>query len=454
MLAVKTRSKTDYIDYGNTPYTNWEKEWGIKGIGADPMVDPQGTPAADICLLVDKGQWKGALYWLYGDRLDQFSRSIRYGIVGGGQLGDGDAVIFYRLCAHALGGREQQDELARLLDTHFDAAVIQELHDKQKASKEEAYQQVRGILHQVAKQLPSPTATRVSDTVAGGLECSPDMEGCKEKFRQSLCTVATANFHCANPMLLLYGTSLRVSVEDLQAKKMAGLVVLPNVPKLEPKRRPPSTPPRQPVQKKSKLPWVTLVAGIVLGCALSIVLSYVATSLKLWFSGNREHPEIIRLREEVSASQQKITGLKSKMQELGFSFVLATGQDNWHEVLSLYKDEAVSSKPESYRPEDQFQIVGAIPSVAGKLVFVYHSKAAGEAQEVQRLVVFKDGKLYGEYEGCPKPKGISEGKLKFTMSNDDVRPIDFSKDIPSSINLEGQEYQFNQYQPTTTAPTN
>ena len=175
-----------------------------------------------------------------------------------------------------------------------------------------------------------------------------------------------------------------------------------------------------------------MVAGIVLGCALSIVLSYVATSLKLWFSGNREHPEIIRLREEVSASQQKITGLKSKMQELGFSFVLATGQDNWYEVLSLYKDEAVSSKPESYRPEDQFQIVGAIPSVAGKLVFVYHSKAAGEAQEVQRLVVFKDGKLYGEYEGCPKPKGISEGKLKFTMSNDDVRPIDFSKDIPSS----------------------
>ena len=149
MLAVKTRSKTiDYIDYGNTPYTDWEKEWGIKGIGADPA---EGDSVA-ICLLVDKGQWKGALYWLYGDRLDQFSRSIRYGIVGGGQLGDGDAAIFYRLCAHALGGREQQDELTRLLDTHFNNAVIQELHDKQKASKEEAYQQVRGILHQVAKQ--------------------------------------------------------------------------------------------------------------------------------------------------------------------------------------------------------------------------------------------------------------------------------------------------------------
>ena len=97
------------------------------------------------------------------------------------------------------------------------------------------------------------------------------------------------------------------------------------------------------------------------------------------------------------------------MQVLGFSFVLATGQDNWHEVLSLYKDEAVSSKPEIYRPEDQFQIVGAIPSVAGKLVFVYHSKAAGEAQEVQRLVVFKDGKLHGEYEGAQSQRAFRRG---------------------------------------------
>ena len=270
MFSVKTRSRSktiDYADFGNNPYTDWEKEWGIKGIGADPTT---GASAADICLLVDKGQWKGALYWLYGDRGDQYGRSIRYGIVGGGQLGDGDAAIFYRLCAHALGGREQQDELARLLDTHFDDDVIQELRDKQKASKEEAYQQVRGILHQVAKQLPSPAATRVSDTVAGGLECSPDMEGCKEKFRQSLYTVAAANFHCANPTLLLYGTSLRVSVEDLQAKKMAGLVVLPTVPKTVPKlemkqktvQKPRETgthpaPPYPPVRK-----WIVLVAGI------------------------------------------------------------------------------------------------------------------------------------------------------------------------------------------------
>ena len=96
------------------------------------------------------------------------------------------------------------------------------------------------------------------------------MEGCKEKFRQSLYTVAAANFHCANPMLLLYGTSLKVSVEDLQAKKMAGLVVLPTVPKTVPKlemkqktvQKPRETgthpaPPYPPVRK-----WIVLVAGI------------------------------------------------------------------------------------------------------------------------------------------------------------------------------------------------
>lgn len=272
MLSIKTRSKTiDYIDYGNTPYTNWEKEWCIKNIGADPLVDPRaGESAADICLLVDNGQWKGAVYWLYGNSKDKETRSIRYGIVGCGLVGDEDAKIFCRLCAHILEGREAQDNLAQLLDNHFTDEAIQELWNKQSSSKEEAYQQVRDILHHVAKQLPSPAATRVSDTVAGGLECSPDMEGCKEKFRQSLYTVAAANFHCANPMLLLYGTSLKVSVEDLQAKKMAGLVVLPTVPKTVPKlemkqktvQKPRETgthpaPPYPPVRK-----WIVLVAGI------------------------------------------------------------------------------------------------------------------------------------------------------------------------------------------------
>ena len=272
MLSVKTRSKTiDYIDYGNTPYTNWEKEWCIKNIGADPLVDPPaGESAADICLLVDNGQWKGAVYWLYGNRKDKENRSIRYGIVGCGLVGDDDAKIFCRLCAHILEGRKAQDNLAQLLDIHFTDEAIQELWNKQRSSKEEAYQQVLNILHQVVEKLPSLADTRVSDTVAGGLECSPDMEGCKEKFRQSLSTVAAANFHCANPMLLLYGTSLKVSVEDLKAKNLSGLVVLPTVPKTVPKlemkqktvqkSRETGThpaPPYPPVRK-----WIVLVAGI------------------------------------------------------------------------------------------------------------------------------------------------------------------------------------------------
>ena len=272
MLSIKTRSKTiDYIDYGNTPYTNWEKEWCIKNIGADPLVDPPaGESAADICLLVDNGQWKGAVYWLYGNRKDTKAHTLRYGIVGCGLVGDEDAKIFCRLCAHILEGRKAQDNLAQLLDIHFTDEAIQELWTKQRSSKEEAYQQVLNILHQVVGQLPSLADTRVSDTVAGGLECSPDMEGCKEKFRQSLSTVAAANFHCANPMLLLYGTSLKVSVEDLKAKNLSGLVVLPTVPKTVPKlemkqktvQKPRETgthpaPPYPPVRK-----WIVLVAGI------------------------------------------------------------------------------------------------------------------------------------------------------------------------------------------------
>ncbi|MBO5691589.1 MAG: hypothetical protein J6R96_07015 [Spirochaetaceae bacterium] len=268
MLSIKTRSKTiDYIDYGNTPYTNWEKEWCIKNIGADPMRVPlAGVSAADICLLVDNGQWKGAVYWLYGNRNDKETRSIRYGIVGCGLVGDEDAKIFCRLCAHILEGREAQDNLAQLLDIHFTDEAIQELGNKQRSSKEEAYQQVRGILSQVVGQLPNPADTKTPHASIGGLECSPDMEGCKEKFRQSLSTVAAANFHCANPMLLLYGTSLKVSVEDLKAKNLSGLVVLPTVPKLEMKPKPvqkprePVThpaPPYPPVRK-----WIVLVAGI------------------------------------------------------------------------------------------------------------------------------------------------------------------------------------------------
>ena len=272
MLSVKTRSKTiDYIDYGNTPYTNWEKEWCIKNIGADPLVDPPaGESAADICLLVDNGQWKGAVYWLYGNRKDTKAHTLRYGIVGCGLVGDEDAKIFCRLCAHILEGRKAQDNLAQLLDIHFTDEAIQELWNKQRSSKEEAYQQVLNILHQVVGQFPSLADTRVSDTVAGGLECSPDMEGCKEKFHQSLSTVAAANFHCANPMLLLYGTSLKVSVEDLKAKDLSGLVVLPTVPKTVPKlemkpkpvQKPRETgthpaPPYPPVRK-----WIVLVAGI------------------------------------------------------------------------------------------------------------------------------------------------------------------------------------------------
>ena len=272
MLSVKTRSKTiDYIDYGNTPYTNWEKEWCIKNIGADPLVDPPaGESVADICLLVDNGQWKGAVYWLYGNRNDKETRSIRYGIVGCGLVGDEDAKIFCRLCAHILEGRKAQDNLAQLLDIHFTDEAIQELWNKQRSSKEEAYQQVRGILSQVAGQLLDPAVTKTPHASIGGLECSPDMEGCKEKFLQSLSTVAAANFHCANPMLLLYGTSLKVSVEDLKAKNLSGLVVLPTVPKTVPKlemkpkpvQKPRETgthpaPPYPPVRK-----WIVLVAGI------------------------------------------------------------------------------------------------------------------------------------------------------------------------------------------------
>lgn len=281
------------------------------------------------------------------------------------------------------------------------------------------------------------------------------MAGCKAQFLQRLYTVTAANFHGKSATLLLYGTKLRVSVEELQAKKMAGLVVHPDVPRLEPRQnRPrPSVSPGQPRPKKSKLPWVTLVVGIVLGCALTIFLGKVAHSGNLRFFGNQENPEVISLRKEVAGHQQEITGLRRKVRELSFSFVLRTGQDNWDEVVDLYKDEATSSKPDIYRPEDQFQIIGAILSKAGNLVFV-HSQAAEQSEGSPRLAVFKDGKLHGAYEGCPKPKGISEGKLKFTMSNDDVRPIDFSKDIPSSINPGEQEYQFNRYQPTTTASTN
>ena len=272
MLSIKTRSKTiDYIDYGNTPYTDWEKEWCIKNIGADPLVDPPaGESAADICLLVDNGQWKGAVYWLYGNSKDKETRSIRYGIVGCGLVGDDDAKIFCRLCAHILEGREAQDNLAQLLDIHFTDEAIQELWNKQRSSKEEAYQQVLNILHQVVEKLPSLADTKTPHASICGLECSPDMEGCKEKFRQSLSTVAAANFHCANPMLLLYGTSLKVSVEDLKAKNLSGLVVLPTVPKSVPKlemkqktvQKPRETgthpaPPYPPVRK-----WIVLVAGI------------------------------------------------------------------------------------------------------------------------------------------------------------------------------------------------
>ena len=227
MLAVKTRSKTiDYTDFGNNPSTDWEKEWGIKGIGADPLVDPaKGASAADICLLVDKGQWKGALYWLYGDRGDQFSRSIRYGIVGGGQLGDGDAAIFYRLCAHALGGREQQDELARLLDTHFDAAVIQELHDKQKASMEEAYQQVRGILSQVADQLPEPADTApLGEDLTGSLRCELVTADNTKKIRQYM-KLLVCQKELEHPILLFHGvTGARVDTAVLGGR-VAGYLV-------------------------------------------------------------------------------------------------------------------------------------------------------------------------------------------------------------------------------------
>ena len=228
MLSVKTRSKTiDYnTGYGNTPSTDWEKEWGIKGIGADLMADPaKGTPAADVCLLVDKGQWKGALYWLYGDRLDQFSRSIRYGIVGGGQLGDGDAAIFYRLCAHALGGREQQYELAKLLDTHFNDDVIQELHDKQKSSKEEVYQQVQGILSQVAGQLPEPADTApLGEDFTGSLRCELVTADNTKKIRQYM-KLLVYKKELEHPILLFHGvTGARVDTAELGGR-VAGYLV-------------------------------------------------------------------------------------------------------------------------------------------------------------------------------------------------------------------------------------
>ena len=227
MLAVKTRSKTiDYIDYGNTPYTNWEKDWGIKGIGADQMIDPPaGESAADICLLGDNGQWKGAVYWLYGNSKDKYIRSIRYGIVGCGQVGDEDAKIFYRLCAHILEGREAQDNLAQLLDIHFTDEAIQELWNKQRSSKEEAYQQVRGILSQVAGQLLEPAVTTpFREDVTSSLRCEMVTADNTKKIRQCM-QLLICQQELSHPILLFHGvTGAKVDTGSLGGK-VAGCLV-------------------------------------------------------------------------------------------------------------------------------------------------------------------------------------------------------------------------------------
>ena len=227
MLSIKTRSKTiDYIDYGNNPYTDWEKEWGIKGIGADPLVDPPaGESAADICLLVDNGQWKGAVYWLYGNRKDKETRSIRYGIVGCGLVGDDDAKIFCRLCAHILEGREAQDNLAQLLDIHFTDEAIQELWNKQRSSKEEAYQQVLNILHQVVGQLPSPAdTTPFREDVTSSLRCEMVSADNTKKIRQCM-QLLICQQELSHPILLFHGvTGAKVDTGSLGGRVVGCLV--------------------------------------------------------------------------------------------------------------------------------------------------------------------------------------------------------------------------------------
>ena len=227
MLSIKTRSKTlDYIDYGNNPYTDWKKEWGIKGIGADPLVDPPaGEAAADICLLVDNGQWKGAVYWLYGNRKDKENRSIRYGIVGCGLVGDDDAKIFCRLCAHILEGRKAQDNLAQLLDIHFTDEAIQELLNKQSSSKEEAYQQVRGILSQVVGQLPNPAdTTPFREDVTSSLRCEMVSADNTKKIRQCM-QLLICQEELSHPILLFHGvTGAKVDTGSLGGK-VAGCLV-------------------------------------------------------------------------------------------------------------------------------------------------------------------------------------------------------------------------------------
>lgn len=227
MLSIKTRSKTiDYIDYGNTPYTDWEKEWCIKGIGADQMIDPPaGESAADICLLVNNGQWKGAVYWLYGNSKDKYIRSIRYGIVGCGLVGDEDAKIFCRLCAHILEGREAQDNLAQLLDNHFTDEAIQELWNKQRSSKEEAYQQVRGILSQVAGQLPNPAdTTHFREDVTSSLRCEMVSADNTKKIRQCM-QLLICRQELSHPILLFHGvTGAKVDTGSLGGK-VAGCLV-------------------------------------------------------------------------------------------------------------------------------------------------------------------------------------------------------------------------------------
>ena len=227
MLSVKTRSKTiDYIDYGNTPYTDWEKEWCIRNIGADPLVDPPaGESAADICLLVDNGQWKGAVYWLYGNSKDKETRSIRYGIVGRGLVGDEDAKIFCRLCAHILEGREAQDNLAQLLDIHFTDEAIQELRNKQRSSKEEAYQQVLNILHQVVGQLPNPAdTTPFREDVTSSLRCEMVSADNTKKIRQCM-QLLICQQELSHPILLFHGvTGAKVDTGSLGGK-VAGCLV-------------------------------------------------------------------------------------------------------------------------------------------------------------------------------------------------------------------------------------
>lgn len=266
------------------------------------------------------------------------------------------------------------------------------------------------------------------------------MEEYNAKFRQSLYAVSSIDSSRNEPLLLLYGRNLKVSVEELNAKKIVGLVVSPGVPTLAP-RGPRISPVVSHQQKKSKFYRVTLVAFIVLCCALSIGLCKVASELK------SARSEIIQLREDVAKYQQENTGLRGKIYDLSFSFVLETGPDNWNKVLSLYADEAISSKPDRYYSQDQFEIIGAIDSETGKLVFVYHIHGTEDSTEVRSLVMFRGEELYGEYDGCPKPKGISDRKLEFEISETDVRAVDFSKSIPSSIKLgEEQEYLLNQYE--------